>query len=577
MIVYRDQRSRVDPRRLLSELRALTKRYTSAPPHDIARGALIAAGKLESAVADALFPECDGANPLIAAFSSASLAAGHTVWHTWNATAHATEWWGRLGARLEGIPEQNLPPEVELTAPEGYAQYAVYPEMYLEAAKRFYTEVRPADVVCIGLRSIGTSLSAMVGAALEELGCRVHAMSIRPRGHPFSRYPRLAEQLRRELSDRRSSYYLVIDEGPGMSGSSIGGTAALLRECGMRDDHIVILPSWQSDGSELRSELARESWSRHRQFTASFEEVWLESGRLSEELSSELTDISAGAWRERICGDRVAYPAVQPQHERRKYLLQPLDPASGPAVLKFLGLGQEPAKKLCRAQRLADAGYTPESGRLVHGFMLRSFVAGTPVRRGEFNQELLEAVASYLAHLSREHRTQPTVSRDTIGEMIEVNLGEGTGVGWGESILPLDGSWEERVVALDGRMLAHEWISTERGYLKVDAVEHHDDHFFPGCQDIAWDIAAAAIELTPSRAARHALLDRYRSLSDDRTIVGRLPFYSMAYLAFRLGYCSLAAGVLEGRPDGRRFELEVARYQSLIRELSHGPQRYWDG
>ena len=31
---------------------------------------------------------------------------------------------------------------------------------------------------------------------------------------------------------------------------------------------------------------------------------------------------------------------------------------------------------------------------------------------------------------------------------------------------------------LDGRMLPHEWIETSSGFLKTDAVDHFDDHFF---------------------------------------------------------------------------------------------------
>jgi hypothetical protein len=579
MIVYRDQRSRADPRLLLNDLRAITRRFTAAPPHDIARTALISTGKLEAAVADALFQECDGVNPLTRALGAASLAAGHAVWHTWHAAAPgADQWWGRLGCSLETIPERQLPSEVELTSPEGYAQYAVYPEMYLEAAKKFYAEVGSTNAVCIGLRSIGTSLSAMVSATLEELGSIVHSVSIRPRGHPFSRHPKLTAELQHELRTGRDRYYLVIDEGPGISGSSIAGTAALLREWGVADDRIVIFPSWQSDGSQLRSELARQTWSRYRQFTAPFESVWLESGRLVRELSGDLSDLSGGAWRSRSYANDSEYPAVQPQHERRKYLVQAPHPGCAPALLKFLGLGEEPVKKMCRAQRLAEAGYTPESGTMVHGFMLRPFVSGTPLRPGELDGELLEVVASYLAHLSREHRTQPTVTREAIAEMVEVNLGEGLGAWSRELGAELNGEWEGRVVALDGRMLAHEWIRTEQGYLKVDAVEHHDDHFFPGCQDIAWDLAAASIELNLDGAARQTMLDRYRSLSGDRTIVRRLPFYSVAYLAFRLGYCTLAAEVLGDLPDSRRFKNEVKRYQSLIREQqSYGAQRYWGG
>jgi hypothetical protein len=567
MIVYRDQRSRADPRRLLLELRASTHRFrATTPPHPVARDALILAGKLEAAVADALSPEVDGTSALTRALREASVMAGRVLWHTWRTSADGAIWWDRLRHQLEAISGQCLPGEVEVVPPEGYMQYAVYPEMYLEAAERFYKETGPVEAVCIGLRSIGTSLSAVVAATLGQLGCPVESVTLRPRGHPFSREPRLTSDLESSLRCRRASYYLVIDEGPGISGSSIAGTAALLRSWGIADDHIVIFPSWETDGANLKSRVARETWSRHSQFTCSFEDVWLRSGKLQQDFPGKLRDVSAGAWRQAVYRDSAHYPAVQPQHERRKYLLAPETGAAEPRLLKFVGLGDEAARKLCRAQRLAEAGFVPPPERLAHGFLLRPFLPGSPVLPGSFDQELLESVASYLAHLCLEHPAQQsTVTSTMLQEMIEVNLSEGLGA-VGPGLCHVGVEWEERIVALDGRMLAHEWIRTESGYLKTDALDHHDDHFLPGCQDIAWDLAAAAIEFRLNGPARRTLIDRYSSLSGDRSIRQRLPFYAMAYLAFRLGYCSLAADVLGNSPDGKRFQKEIGRYGGLIEQ-----------
>ncbi len=55
-------------------------------------------------------------------------------------------------------------------------------------------------------------------------------------------------------------------------------------------------------------------------------------------------------------------------------------------------------------------------------------------------------------------------------------------------------------------MLPHEWIRTASGFLKTDAVDHQDDLFFPGCQDIAWDIAGAIVEFG---IPREALVSEY--------------------------------------------------------------------
>jgi hypothetical protein len=187
-------------------------------------------------------------------------------------------------------------------------------------------------------------------------------------------------------------------------------------------------------------------------------------------------------------------------------------------------------------------------------------------------------VASYLAHLFQHHPAEPTTSESTLQEMLRVNVAEGLkdpGLEKEVTRLPAQ-AWSERAVALDGRMLAHEWVATRQGYLKVDAMDHHDDHFFPGCQDIAWDVASAAIELGLSRPGRAYLVHRYRSLSGDRTITSRLHVYAAAYLAFRLGYTDLATVALGESEDGKRFAQERQRYRELLcRELSLRG-RMWD-
>ncbi|MFL5460666.1 MAG: hypothetical protein ACJ8AY_08260, partial [Gemmatimonadales bacterium] len=335
------------------------------------------------------------------------------------------------------------------------------------------------------------------------------------------------------------------------------------------DEKILLFPSWETGGTHLRSPLARAVWRRHRQFTAAFEDAWLRSGRFEAAFPGELQDVSAGEWRRVVYDSPADYPAVHPQHERRKYLLFQQN-APGPSrLVSFAGFGEYGRSKLRRAQHLTAAGFTPEPEMLAHGFLRRRFVAGSPVGPGEVTAELLETVAAYLAHLYREHAAEPSVSSDTLREMIATNLEEGLGQSWSKDLLDLpSGEWIERGVMLDGRMLAHEWIRSATGYMKVDALDHHDDHFFPGCQDIAWDLAAAAVELNLGNHGRDVLVEHYRSISGDRGIAQRLPFYRIAYLSFRLGYTSLASATLGDSPDARRFVVETRRYIELIeREL----------
>jgi hypothetical protein len=572
MIVYRDQRSPADSHRLLQQLRSAASRFcVSAPSHDEAVDLLVEAGVLESAVADVLFPARDGSHPLADMLRQASVECGHVLWHTWHGRQQRARLWGaRLRQTLQAIPGRELPPRVEVSVPEGYAYYAVYPEMYLEAARQFHAQTGQCNAVCVGIRSIGSSLSAAVAAALEELGCTVRTLTLRPRGHPFHRRPRLSDELATRLKQLPAAYFLLIDEGPGISGSSLGGTAALLQSWGIENARIVLFPSWTTDGAHLASADAREQWFQHPQLTASFEQVWLGSDRIRGAFPGELQDISAGGWRQRVYRHEVDYPAVHPQHERRKYLLTS---GNSPAakLLSFAGLGKRASRKADRLARLADAGFTVGPDRLAHGFLLRPFVSGTPASAKVVDNELVDRVAAYLAHLSLEHTAEPSVTDENLRELIAVNLAEGfPSYANPQQSLP-SSSWLERPVALDGRMLAHEWLRTSDGILKLDAMDHHDDHFFPGCQDIAWDVAAAVFELELQGQARGHLVNRYCRLSGDRSITSRLHHYGIAYLAFRLGYATLAASVLGQTPDGIRFSAEVQRYGRLLTSELHAP------
>jgi hypothetical protein len=568
VIVYRDQRSRADPRRMLSQLRSTAGRPSLPPPsHERVRDILIDLGVLECAVADSLFTDADGLDPLVEYLHAASLAAAHVFWHSWHDHPDdAGRWWHRLGLTLEEIHQGQLPREVEVTTPEGYAHYSLYPEMYLEAAKRCHSVLGDFPAVCLGLRSIGSGLSAVVAAALTELGCQVASFTVRPRGHPYARTLHLDQELVTRITSPPHATYLIVDEGPGFSGSSFGSAVTMLRGLGVPDERICLFPSWRTDGSHLRSSDARQSWSRHRQFISSFEEVWLDSGRFAAVFPGELRDLSAGAWRESAYSGPDQYPAVQPQHERRKYLLASGATGSSPMLLRFAGLGRRAEAKQRRAEGLADAGFTPRPEVNALGFVLRSFVPGRPVAPGETDAQLIDVVASYLAHLCRAYPSEPSVSDSSLREMITANVAEGfQDADLDRRVLELPvSSWTDRAVALDGRMLAHEWIRTPSGYLKVDAVDHHDDHFFPGCQDVAWDMAASVIELKLGLAAEEHLVERYRALSDDHTIAERLPLYSIAYLAFRLGYTRLATGVLGSSADGKRFMNDSRRYAGML-------------
>jgi hypothetical protein len=102
--------------------------------------------------------------------------------------------------------------------------------------------------------------------------------------------------------------------------------------------------------------------------------------------------------------------------------------------------------------------------------------------------------------------------------------------------------------------------------IKTDAVDHGDDHFYPGPTDVAWDLAATRIEFDLSVGHADVLLGTYARLAGDPRIGDRLPFFELAYLAFRVGYTSLASEALANTADGTRFAAARARYLSRLRD-----------
>lgn len=588
MIVYGDRCEIVEPRRRLSELQeGVARAAGGAGGHEAVVELLIGFGEVEAGIVDALCSEVEHPQPLAQLLRVAAIRFGHALGASWRGDPAARRaWLERAGELLDALEGEVLPDRIRVGVPEGYAYYALYPEAYLEAAAEFAREVGRGEVVCIGVRSIGTGLSAVVVAELERAGYAVRSKTVRPRGHPFDRKLACSAEFEREVRGAGEGHFAVVDEGPGLSGSSLACVAEWLSAIGVRDDRIVLFPSWRTDGSTLRSALARARWPRHRQYTVSFEILWLESGRLAEGVgASRLVDLSAGEWRTHVYRDEARYPAVQPHHERRKYLALPARPPArstalpenaapaapkdDPLLLKFVGLGRYGRARLALAEGLAEVGFSPRPLGISNGFLISRFIEGRPLEAGAPSRTLLETLSRYLAHRSMAYPSPRSVPFDEVLHMIHTNCVEGLGDGWSSRLDFLETSrgavLDRTTVAIDGRMLPHEWLGTANGYRKVDAVDHHDDHFFPGCQDIAWDLAGAAVEFGLGEREQRLLVEHYAAVSGDRGVDRVLPFYRVAYLAFRLGYTTLGAEAVGAGNEQMRLGRAARRYRALLR------------
>lgn len=581
MIVFTKQERRTCPETCLSEISAILGRLEGDPArHEHALELLMEWGELESGIADALFIESDSIEQIALSSREIALLIGRLFYLSWEGEVQRSRaLMPPIRGKLLSFSKMPLPLEIRTRAPEGYIYYGLYPEMYLEAAKAFFREMRPERAVSIGLRSIGTSLSAAVGGALSELGVKVESFTLRPRGHPFRRKMLIAPELESRLKSFAGSYFLIIDEGPGISGSSFGSASHALSEMGIPDPEIIFFPSHLPDGSRLLTPHARRSWHNYRKYVVPFEENRPNGKLLGAWSGREKLDISAGKWRSLFFDRESDYPALHPSHEQRKYLCleEPLNgkKIKGPAFLmKFAGLGKYGRSKYERALALSDKGLYPKVHGLTGGFLVRDFVEGRPVAQADINPDLLDYIAAYIASMGKMFQVGEEIPFDSNMKMISENVLETIGKEWTANIGKLE-SLRPAVcggtaAAIDGRMMRHEWLVTKGGFLKTDSVGHHLDQFYPRSQDPAWDVAALCIEFPLRGREMEYFISRYAALSGDAHIREKLPFYRISYLAYRLGYTELASLELGESPDGLRLKSLSDYYSFLLKmELSN--------
>lgn len=160
-------------------------------------------------------------------------------------------------------------------------------------------------------------------------------------------------------------------------------------------------------------------------------------------------------------------------------------------------------------------------------------------------------------------------------EMVVVNCREGAVSLDSHQLAELNRTarFDEAEVAIDGRMLPHEWLNTGETLLKTDALDHHADDFLPSSRDIAWDVAGAIVELELDGEAESFLAGRITKLTGDSSLPQRLPFYCMAYAAYRLGYSTLALESLDDAGECARFRRLVSQYRRSLEARGPGRNR----
>lgn len=470
-------------------------------------------------------------------------------------------------ARLAQIERAGVPERIRVLAPEGFVHYALDPAAYAVAASMYRREAgadRAAQAVVIGLRTIGATLSAIVAA---EIGAK-RGCTVRPRKHGHTRQiladNRLEATVRRWT--RQGADVLIVDEGPGITGETFAAAAEWIRGLGVPDERIILFPS-RVGGMELAPPDRREWFRRARKYPQPAED------RRAHELAAAfgldgLQDLSAGGWRAVVPGGAGEPAAIF--RERVKF--RGRRGRGEWHQLRYVGLARWGEDLVRRASALAEAGLGPEPEGAESGFILTGWVPGRVVNRREAcrDPDFVAAVERYLSGRAPLFPTGEAVALDPVVEMLVENATDALGAGpegLDAAVRRLQRLPEREAVIPDARMRAREWIRSESGYAKVDALDHGAGIWFPGAADLAWDIAAAAVEfgLDDAGIARLAAACA-RSAGDDPAVLAEAAAaYRPAYAACNFAEAALAAREAPEPEDRRRLEAEAAGYRVALR------------
>ena len=500
-----------------SMLRDLVRRLASS---NALLDSLIEAGELEAALADL---NASG-TPAAAALTDAlalGLCRGNQV-----DQAELV----RLAALIE------VPEIISISPPEGFTYYALHPFDYARVAERIASQSE--NFAVIGVRSIGTTLSAVTTAVLNAKQQRAARITVRPTGHPYSRSLHFSLEQERWIVEQlsRSAHFLVIDEGPGRSGSTFLSVAEALMRTGVSQEHITAIGSREFDAESLCAEDAAKRW-KCMHFVSTMPSV-----------SSRFKDFSylgGGDWRLFSFDHEEEWPESWTQMERLKFLSP-----DGHQFFKFEGMGPIGSEVRERAFSLAKNGFSPTVSDAGNGFLSYQNIVGRNLLAQAVSPSVLERIALYCSfRVSNFTYSTPFVSE--LGNMLEFNVQQE----FGREIKLDPGLFRSsNPVLVDGRMQPFEWIESSRGeLLKTDAISHGDNHFFPGPCDIAWDLAGAIVEWNLSPEAAEFLLRRFKQLSGI-DVSQTLDAYRLAYCVFRLGFCKMAASTVLGSREESRLE-----------------------
>jgi len=546
LLVFRKSQQTFSGPRLLRDLaRELHSLESTADPHrqSLITSALLRSGELETALADAENREAERLSQVTDLLARAQLDPSKS---------HLRASKAQLLLRDAIIPDC-----VKISPPEGFCFYGLHPLDFADAVWQLPAFQRPFAV--IGIRSIGTTLSAAFAAGLQRRftpESPVPRITVRPQGHP---YDRSLEFSRTESAwifrqQKASSIFFIVDEGPGLSGSSFLSVAEALLRKGIAAQDIIFISSRQVAPESLVAPDAAARWLRFRNCPVL-------AGR--HRPAEAQVEFGGDLWRERVFrddqyaftpyADPAEWPPLWPGMSSPRYLS-----ADGNALYKFEGLGRYGAAVASRAALVGEAEFGPRAREAGFGYTEYPTLQGRLLHATDLDEQLLRRMAAYLGFRAQMFPL-PDCDQQALREMTRHNVQELLGVDCGalhfEVISP---------VIPDARMMPHEWLRTASSQLmKLDSASHGDDHFFPGATDIAWDLAGTIVEWRLSVSLATQFLDLYYQLTGD-DVLARIQDYMISYCAFQAAYHRMAASACSGNIEENRL---LRRSEDYLRHL----------
>ena len=517
MLVYGDQRFTAPLNTLLDAVLAMDTATLQQQ-----RELLIRLGQIEQAAYDQALPFAEN-------FQQATRLAAQLFYQSWQGQVVSTP--SRLYDLLNAAHQEV---EVTLKVPEGFAFYALYPEQYILAAEQWMAN-HPTrkKVLVVGLRSIGTTLGAVVSAVLEAAGYPIQYLTVRPTGHPFQR-----EVILPPIEN--CVWGLVVDEGPGQSGSSMAAVAEAMAQGGIAPEHICFLPGHANDPGSAANEQVRQWWAAAPRYVSNAEAIGIKT-RLA----------AATAPHFRVTTAQIEVRGVYPvsPFDRLQYICTA---GAEKIIWNFAGL-------MGRAEQAAQqheqrGTFAPALIAVGDGFIGIAHVEGQPLTITDKNRDLLRMLARYIRQVAQPFDDPAAFAR--LSDMLYRNVQ----IMFDDTAAHQVKTWVEALPPFrftqgygDGNLAPEKWIVSYDKFIKLDSTGRQYDHTLIQQQPVAWDIASAIVEWDLDSAETAHLLSTFYSAGGEPIPADHLRFYCMAYAAFRCG-----VRYYEGQNDDF-YRVQIAR------------------